>query len=63
VKNLIKLLELIVQKKKKIIFGKATSGDIFGFGGNNDKFKKMYKWKTRFDLRKGLKIMSNYYQI
>jgi UDP-glucose 4-epimerase len=62
VKNLIKLLETIVQKKKKIIFGKATPGDIFGFGGNNDKFKKTYKWKTKFDLRRGLKIMSNYYQ-
>ena len=63
VKSLIKLLQLILKKKKKIILGKNTPGDVFGFGGNNSKFKKKYRWKPKFSLRKGLKIMSNYYQI
>ena len=63
VKSLIKLLQLILKKKKKIILGKDTPGDVFGFGGDNKKFKKKYRWKPKFNLKKGLKIMSNHYQI
>ena len=63
VKSLIRLLQLILKKKKKIVLGKDTPGDIFGFGGNNNKFKKKYRWKPKFSLKKGLKLMSNYYQI
>ena len=60
---MIKLLQLILKKKKKIILDKDTPGDIYGFGGNNNKFRKKYKWKPKFSLKEGLKIMSNYYQI
>ena len=45
------------------MFGKKTPGDIFGFGGDNDKFKKKYKWKPIFSINEGIKKLSDHYQI
>ena len=63
VKYLINLLQSILKSKKKIVLKKSTPGDVFGFGGNNSKFKKKYKWNPKFKLTQGLKIMSDYYKI
>ena len=61
VRNLIRLLQKNFKMKKDIVISKKTPGDIFGFGGNNTKFKKKYKWKPIFTLDKGIKILSKYY--
>ena len=63
VRNLIRLLQKNFKMKKDIVISKKTPGDVFGFGGNNNKFKKKYRWKPKFSLKKGLKIMSNHYKI
>jgi UDP-glucose 4-epimerase len=63
VRNLIKLLQKNFKTKKDIIVNKKTQGDIFGFSGNNDKFRKKYKWRPTFTLKKGIKILSEYYGI
>ena len=63
VKSLIRLLQKNFKTEKSIMFGKKTPGDIFGFGGDNDKFKKKYKWKPIFSINEGIKKLSDHYQI
>ena len=63
VKSLIRLLKKNFKIEKGIVIGKKTPGDIFGFGGNNVKFRKKYKWKPVFSINEGIKKLSDHYQI
>ena len=63
VKSLIKLLKKNFNINKSIAVVKKTPGDIFGFSGNNDKFRRKYNWKPAFSIEEGIKKLSRHYQI
>jgi len=63
VRNLIQIMQKSFNLKKDIVISHETPGDVFGFCGNNDKFKKKYNWKPIISLKKGIKILSKHYQI
>jgi len=61
VNEILMMIKEVTNIDKEIVVKGETRGDITGFGGGYDKFKKMYGWEPKISIEKGLsKMISSY---